>query len=253
MPPTPTPRAPDYQLICVWGDRLADAQSCAVSLLSFLAAIEPDCPPGTRWHTLGRKDALLPLPTDPDGCRISALQPGNGGKLGVPAGALLPAVGFHALLVTASGQPACALHLTLGMQGPHAHNELSLRFPQQGAAAQAWLSPERMQTLFGHVIDSWQPDLAYIYHTDIRDDDVGYPLPIYWYAYARQWPDDLPQRLGTLPAGAQSWPADGAPGQILRSTPELYDRHHAPHQAASDALKLRLKAVGLLPPPAPFL
>ena len=161
------PLAPDYQLNCIWGDRLADAQACAESLLAFLNAIAPDCPPGTTWHTLGRKGTLTPIPLDPDGCRLSVLKPGNGDQPGVPPEAVFPDVGFHALLVTASGQQACDLQLNWGMRGPHAHNELSLRFPREGAAAQAWLQPERMDVLFRHAIACWHPDLAYVYHTDI--------------------------------------------------------------------------------------
>lgn len=247
MPAPQTPRAPDYQLNCIWGDRLADAQSCAVSLLAFLKAIAPACPPGTTWHTLNRKDGkdcLTPMPLDPDGCRVSVLKPGNGGKPGVPAQAVFPDVGFHALLVTASGQQACDLQLNWGMQGPHAHNELSLRFPREGAPAQAWLSPERMGALFRHAITCWHPDIAYVYHTDIRDEDVGYPLPIYWLAYRRDWPKDLPS---ALPAGAQAHPLAGL-GHYIDTVPGcLYDRFNDSHRTASEGVRAKLREAGLLP------
>jgi len=253
MPPQPPADTPDLQLHCLWGDRLATAQEGAQALLAFLAALAPHCPPGSSWHTLGRRNELTLLPADADGCRLVALQPGNGSKRGVPPEATFPAVGFHTLLVTAGGDQACALHLTQGMQGPHAHNELTLRFPQQGAAAQAWLTPERMDALLAQAIACWQPDLACVFHTDMRDMDVGYPLPLYWYAYCRRWPDDLGERLGELTYGAKVWPAAVAPGQVVRSTPERYDRRIPDHQAASEALKARLKGLGLLPPPSPFL
>lgn len=238
------PLAPDYQLICVWGDRLEDAQSCARSLLHFLTAIAPACPPGTLWHTIGRQDALTPLAQDPDGIRLSALKPGNGGKPGVSAEAVFPAVGFHTLLVTASGQDACDLQFNGGMQGPHAHNELSLRFPRQGEAAQAWLSPERLHALFRHAISCWQPDFAYLYHTDIRDQDVGYPLPIYWLAYRRDWPQALLDDTVTLPAQARSHTVNGL-GHYIDTVPgALYNRLIDAHRAASDDVKHWLRAAG---------
>ena len=238
------PLAPDYQLNCVWGDRLEDAQSCVASLQRFLVAIEPACPPGTAWHTLGRKDALTPLPQDPDEVRLHVLKPGNGGKPGVPPQATFPAVGFHVLLVTASGQDACDLQLNGGMQGPHAHNELSLRFPRQGAAAQAWLSVERMHALFRLAIACWQPDFAYVYHTDIRDEEVGYPLPIYWLAYRRDWPSDLLPEPDRLPAHAMAHPIPGL-GHYIDTVPgQLYNRFNDEHRAASEKVKSWLKTAG---------
>lgn len=242
---TPPP-ARDYQLNCVWGDRLQDAQSCAASLLAFLAAIAPDCPPGTAWHTLGKKDAIVPLPAHADDVRLSVLKPGNGGKPGVAADARYPEVGFHALLVTASGDQACALQLNWGMGGQHAHNELSLRFPRQSTAAQAWLTPERIHALFRHCIAFWRPDVAYVYHTDMRDEDVGYPLPIYWLAYNRAWPGALAEALQPLPEGAEVRPLAGQ-GAYLATTAGLYDRFDDAHRAASEAVKARLKTAGLLP------
>ncbi|MDO9004843.1 MAG: hypothetical protein Q7V20_15460 [Aquabacterium sp.] len=225
-----------------------DAQSCAQRLCDFLRAIQPHCPAGTLWHFLGPEDALTRVPTDADSLRLNALSPGNGDSRGVAPQARYPAVGFSVLFMTAK-RGGASLIVSLGQGDEGTHNHLRLSFPFNGEAAQLWSEPTRVEALFTTCIHFWQADGATVDHTDIRDEDVGHPQPVYWFVHERAWQQPLPP----LPAGVQVKPLEEGAGQYIITTPDRYNRLIDAHREASEAVKCILQQAQLYPPSAHFL
>ncbi len=239
MHPYSKDQAPDYQLSCFWrtpNKEGQDAQSCAQRLCDFLQAIQPHCPAGTLWHFLGPKDALAPVPSDADTLRLNALRPGNGDPRGVAPQARYPAVGFSVLFMTAK-RGGASLIVSLGQGHAGTRNHLCLSFPFNGEAAQLWSEPTRVEALFTTCIHFWQADGATVDHTDIRDEDAGHPLPVYWFAHDRSWQQPLPP----LPAGVQVKPLEEDAGQYIITTPDRYNRFIDAHRAVSEAAKATLR------------
>lgn len=251
MPSKPQLPFPDHEVACFWDSpdpQGQDAQWCAQKLSGFLQAIQPHCPAGTEWFFLGPKDVLTPVPAGADALRLAVLKPGNGDHRGVAPDARYPQVGFSALFMTAS-RGGAALIVSLGQGHGHAGPNLRLTLPSKGEAALAWSEPARVEALFTTCVRFWHAQGASVHHTDIRDEDPGHPLPVYWFAYARAWRGTT---LPAMPPGVQvKTLADDGP--FLVTTAERYNRFIDEHRALSDAARATLVQAGLLPVGGPFL
>ncbi|MDI1260954.1 Imm52 family immunity protein [Aquabacterium sp.] len=251
MPSKPLLPKPDYEVSCCWSSPDPDgqdAQWCAQKLVGFLHAIQPHCPAGTEWHFLGPKDVLTPLPASADALRLAVLNPGNGDRRGVAPHTRYPQVGFSALFMTAS-RGGAGLIVSLGQGHDSGGSNLRLTLPSQGEAAQAWSEPARVEALFTTCIRFWQAQGAAVHHTDIRDEDPGHPLPVYWFVYDRAWRG---APLPTMPAGVQIKTLDDG-GPYIVTTAERYNRFIDAHRELSDTARATLRQAGLLASGGPFL
>lgn len=245
------PPVPDYQLSCFWrtpNHDGQDAQSCAQRLCEFLQAIQPHCPAGTEWHFLGPKDVLTPLPASADALRLAVLNPGNGDRRGVAPQTRYPQVGFSALFMTAS-RGGAGLIVSLGQGHDGGGPNLRLTLPYKGESDQAWSEPARVEALFTTCIRFWQAQGATVHHTDIRDEDPGHPLPVYWFVYDRAWRG---APLPAMPAGVQIKTLDDG-GPYIVTTAERYNRFIDAHRELSDTVKAALTLADLRPGGAHFL
>jgi hypothetical protein len=230
----------NYEIRCIWGDRIQSAGECAEQLKNFVNIVR-EIIPEFCWYYGDYRSRLFEFPDDVSEINKKVISPGNGDRKGVPLNRTYP-VGFSALLVSAKNNCA-AISASFGMPGEDAFNSVKADFPNKGPIAEAILNASTLERLFVATVKCWKPDWAWIDHTDINDKDYSVP-PVYWFVYGNKPKESVP----SLPAPVEVHAIDSL-GTYIVTTRELYDRTIPAHRDTSEAVKQRLREANWLPPP----
>ncbi|MCO5400874.1 Imm52 family immunity protein [Ralstonia soli] len=231
----------NYEVGCVWGDRLQSAGECAAQMRNFVGAVR-EVVPELSWYYEDYRSRSFDFPDDVSEINKKIISPVNGDRKGVPLDRVYPEVGFSALIFSAKNNCA-AIRAGLGCAGEDAFNSVVIHFPEKGPIAEAILNAATLERLFVATIRCWRPDWAWIDYTDINDKDRSMP-PVYWFVYGNKPKESVP----SLPAPAEVHAIDSL-GTYIVTTRELYDRTIPTHRDTSEAVKQRLRDANWLPPP----